>query len=100
MTSITPKRENLPANTEEAITSQMEEAHLILAAAMPALANELVEIGLSPKVKPYVKVPAIAEAYKILQTGVIDRQNREKLESIRLALDQLENGTTREVIDV
>mgnify|MGYP001284159307 CR=1 FL=1 len=50
--------------------------------------------------KPYVKVPAIAEAYKILQTGVIDRQNREKLESIRLALDQLENGTTREVIDV
>tara|TARA_B100001996_G_scaffold285032_1_gene225338 strand:- start:233 stop:385 length:153 start_codon:yes stop_codon:yes gene_type:complete len=45
-------------------------------------------------------VTAIDTAFKILQQGITDRQNKEEMAKIREALDQLEGGKPPEVIDV
>ena len=49
--------------------------------------------------KGYTAVSAISEAFKILQTGVVDQQQREQLEAIKAQLTALEDGTPN-VIDV
>ena len=36
---------------------------------------------------------AISEAFKILQTGVVDQQQREQIEAIKAQLTALEDGT-------
>ena len=43
---------------------------------------------------------AISEAFKILQTGVVDQQQRETLEQVRTQLEALEEGTEPKVIDI
>ena len=43
---------------------------------------------------------AIDTAFKILQQGIIDRQNKEEMAKIREALDQLEGNRAPDVIDV
>ena len=49
--------------------------------------------------KGYTSVSAISEAFKILQTGVVDQQQREQIETIKAQLTALEDGTPN-VIDV
>ena len=49
--------------------------------------------------KGYTAVSAISEAFKILQTGVVDQQQREQIEAIKAQLTALEDGTPN-VIDV
>ena len=56
-------------------------------------------LGLDERVKGYTAVSAISEAFKILQTVVVDQQQREQIEAIKAQLTALEDGTP-DVIDV
>ena len=49
--------------------------------------------------KGYTAVSAISEAFKILQTGVVDQQQRDQMEAIKAQLTALEDGTP-DVIDI
>ena len=84
---------------QEAIKSNLEQAHTLLADAAPRLAMRLVELGLDPKVKAYAQISAISEAFKVLQQGVIDKEQQDQIRAIEETLDQLE-GVTPSVIDV
>ena len=84
---------------QEAINENIGQAHSKFADAAPRLAERLIELGLDPHVKPYAQIQAIAESFRVLQTGVIDRENREQLNAIRESLEALE-GNGPKVIDV
>ena len=77
----------------------MSEAHSLFSDAAPKLAARLISLGLDERVKPYAQIQAIAESFRILQQGVVDRENKEQLRKIREALEALEGGPT-EIIDV
>ena len=49
--------------------------------------------------KGYTAVSVISEAFKILQTGVVDQQQREQIEAIKAQLNALEDGTS-DIIDI
>ncbi len=87
------------AFVNESINSSLEESLGSLAQATPALANKLITLALDPKIKGYTAVSAISEAFKILQNGIIDRQNKEELKKIREQLERLE-GNPSSFIDV
>ena len=61
--------------------------------AAPKLAERLIKLGLDERTKGYSAVAAIAECFKILQTGVVDQQQREQIEAIKAQLTALEGGT-------
>ena len=84
---------------QEAIRSNLEQAHSLFADAAPRLAERLIALGLDERVKGYTAVSAISEAFKILQQGVVDREHRDQLNAIRSTLEQIEGGTP-DVIDV
>ena len=84
---------------QEAIKSNLEQAHTLLADAAPRLAMRLVELGLDPKVKAYAQISAISEAFKVLQQGVIDKEQADQIKAIRSTLEQIEGGTP-DVIDI
>ena len=69
----------------------------MFADAAPRLAERLIALGLDPKVKVYTAVSAISDAFKILQTGVVDQQQREQIEAIKAQLTALEDGQTIDV---
>ena len=84
---------------EEAIHSNLVQAHTLFADAEPRLAERLIALGLDERVKGYTAVSAISEAFKIIQQGVVDSEHREKLNAIRSTLEQIDGGSP-EVIDV
>ena len=94
------KHPDFEAFLSEAIKENLAEAHTLFSDAAPKLAARLIQLGLDPKVKPYAQIQAISESFRILQQGVIERENREQLKKIRTALEALEGGATHEVIDV
>ena len=59
----------------------------------------LVELGLDPKVKAYAQISAISEVFKVLQQGVIDKEQADQIKAIRSTLEQIEGGTP-DVIDI
>ena len=82
-----------------AINSSLEESLGQLAQATPALANRLIKIALDEKTRGYTCVSAIQTAFSILQSGVIDRENKSEIKKIRRALEQLE-GEPSEIVDI
>ena len=78
---------------QEAISSNLEQAHTLFADAAPRLAQRLIQLGLDERVKGYTAVSAISEAFKILQQGVVDVEHRQQLNAIRSTLEQIEGGT-------
>ena len=46
--------------------------------AAPKLAERFIKLGLDERVKGYKAVSAISEAFKILQTGVVDSSNESR----------------------
>ena len=74
---------------QEAIKSNLEQAHTLLADAAPCLAMQLVELGLDPKVKAYAQISAISEAFKVLQQGVIDKEQQDQIRAIKETLDSV-----------
>tara|TARA_E500000331_G_scaffold226609_1_gene216937 strand:+ start:514 stop:972 length:459 start_codon:yes stop_codon:yes gene_type:complete len=85
---------------QEAINMNLSESHQKFSDSAPALAQELIDIALDKKTRAYAKVTAIDTAFKILQQGITDRENRKEMAKIREALDALEGGKAPEVIDV
>ena len=67
--------------------------------ASPALAERLVSIGLDPKVKGYTAVSAIQTAFSILQSGVVDRENKQELKKLRELMERME-GEPSGIIDI
>ena len=82
-----------------AINSSLEESLGSLAQATPALANRLIKIALDEKTRGYTCVSAIQTAFSILQSGVIDRENKSEIKKIRRALEQLE-GEPSDIVDI
>ena len=80
-----------------AINSSLEESLGSLAQATPALANRLIKLALDEKIKGYTAVSAISEAFKILQSGIIDRENKSELKKLREAMERIENNSTNYV---
>ena len=62
-----------------AINSSLEESLGTLAQSTPALATRLIEIALDSTTRGYTCVSAIQTAFSILQSGVIDRENKSEL---------------------
>ena len=56
-------------------------------------------MAMDRSVKPYSRIAAISEAFKIVNTNVLEAEQRKQLQAIRLLLDNLEDGGTP-VIDV
>jgi len=83
----------------EQIRGNLQHAQTLFAEAAPKLAERLINLGLDERTKGYSAVAAIAECFKILQTGVVDQQQREQLEAIKAQLTALEDGAP-DVIDV
>ena len=50
-------------------------------------------------VKPYSRIAAISEAFKIVNNNVLEAEQRKQLQAIRAHLDNLEDGGSQ-VIDV
>ena len=81
----------------EQIRGNLQQAQTLFAEAAPKLAERLIKLGLDERVKGYTAVSAISEAFKILQTGVVDQQQREQIEAIKAQLTALEDGQTIDV---
>ena len=94
------KHPDSQAFIDQAISLNLSDSHQTFADAAPKLAQELVDIALDKGTRSYAKVQAIDTAFKILQQGITDRENRKEMEKIREALDLLEGGRPPEVIDV
>ena len=88
------------AYIQEAINLNLSESHTKFADSAPALAQELIDIALDKKTRSYAKVSAIDTAFKILQAGIVDRENRQEMLKIRQALDELEGNRAPDVIDI
>ena len=71
----------------------------MLSNALPRLADELVTLALDKNVKPYSRIAAIKEAFGIVNTNVLEAEQRRQLQAIRAHLDSLEDGGSR-TIDV
>ena len=82
-----------------AINSSLEESLGQLAQATPALANRLIKIALDDKTRGYTSVSAIQTAFSILQSGVIDRENKSELKKLREVVERMEGEPTG-IIDI
>ena len=71
----------------------------VIAYSAPSLAKKLVEIGLSDRTRGYTAVSAIQSALGFLQSGIIDRENKQEIKKIRKALEQLE-GEPSGIVDI
>ena len=83
----------------EAINSSLEEAHGTLSKATPLLAERLISLALDPKVRGYTAVQAISESFKIIQSGVIDRENKIEMKKLRESMESIE-GEPSGIIDI
>ena len=97
-----PKRRELEPweqNLVSAIKEQHRFGYSVLTNALPRLADELVTMALDKSVKPYSRIAAISEVFKIVNTNVLEAEQRKQLQAIRQLLDNLEDGRSQ-VIDV
>ena len=84
---------------ETVVRENISTANNVLSNALPRLADELVTMALDKTVKPYSRIAAISEAFKIVNTNVLEAEQRKQLQAIRAHLDSLEDGSAQ-VIDV
>ena len=81
------------------VRENINTANSVLTNALPRLADELVTMAMDKSVKPYSRIAAISEAFKIVNTNVLEAEQRKKLQAIRAHLERLEDGGAQ-VIDV
>ena len=81
------------------VRENINTANNVLTNALPRLADELVMMAMDRSVKPYSRIAAISEAFKIVNTNVLEAEQRKQLQAIRAHLDRLEDGGSQ-VIDV
>ena len=82
---------------ELVVRENLNVANNLLTSAAPRLAQELIEIALDRGVKPYSRINAISEAFKVLQVGVIEAETRKQLAEVRSALQAVEDGKAVDV---
>jgi hypothetical protein len=75
------------------IREQLSVANSTLVAATPRLAQELIEIALDHKNKAYSRIQAIQQVFAIVQSSVIEGEQRRQLLEIRRQLQALEDGS-------
>ena len=85
---------------ERVVRENLNTANNVLANSAPRLAQELVEIALDRKNKAYARTAAIGECFRIMNTNLIEQQQRKQMAQIREHLAALEDGTGPDVIDV
>ena len=85
---------------ERVVREHLNTPNNVLANAAPRLAEELVEIALDRKNKAYARTAAIGECFRIMNTNLIEQQQRKQMAQIREHLAALEEGTDPDVIDV
>ena len=81
------------------VRKNINTANNMLTNTLPRLADELVTMAMAKSVKPYSRIAAISEAFKIVNTNVLEAEQRRQLQAIRQLLDNLEDGGSP-VIDV
>ena len=81
------------------VRKNINTANNVLTNTLPWLADELVTMAMDKSVKPYSRIAAISEAFKIVNTNVLEAEQRKQLQAIRAHLDSLEDGGSQ-VIDV
>ena len=79
------------------VRKNINTANNVLTNTLPWLADELVTMAMDKSVKPYRRIAAISEAFKILQTDVVEQQQREQIEAIKAQLTALEDSQTIDV---
>ena len=84
---------------EQVVRENLNVANSVLTNALPRLADELVTMALDKTVKPYSRIQAISEAFKVVNQNVLEAEQRKQLQAIRKHLDNLEEGNAQ-VIDV
>ncbi len=84
---------------ETVVRENINTANNVLTNALPRLADELVAMAMDKSVKAYSRIAAISEAFKIVNTNVLEAEQRRQLQAIRQLLDNLEDGGSQ-VIDV
>ena len=84
---------------DTAMNLNLEESLGTLAQATPALANRLIKIALDDKTRGYTCVSAIQTAFSILQSGIVDRENKSELKKLREVMERLE-GEPSGIIDI
>ena len=84
---------------ETVVRENINTANNVLTNALPRLADELVTMALDKNVKPYSRIAAIKEAFGIVNTNVLEAEQRKQLQAIRAHLDRLEDGGAQ-VIDI
>ena len=85
---------------ERVVRENLNTANNVLANSAPRLAQELVEIALDRKNKAYARTAAIGECFRIMNTNLIEQQQRKQMAQIREHLAALEEGAGPDVIDV
>jgi len=84
---------------EEVVRGNLNSANTLLVNALPRLASELIDLAMDKSAKHYSRVQAISEVFKIVNTNVLEAEQRKQLQAIRAHLDSLEDGGPQ-VIDV
>ena len=84
---------------EQVVRENLNVANSVLTNALPRLADELVTMALDKCVKPYSRIAAISEAFKVVNQNVLETEQRKQLQAFRAHLDNLEDGKAQ-VIDV
>ena len=79
------------------VRKNINTANNVLTNTLPWLADELVTMAMDKSVKPYSRIAAISEVFKIQQTGVVEQQQREQIEAIKAQLAALEDSQTIDV---
>lgn len=80
---------------ETVVRENINTANNVLTNALPRLADELVTMAMDRSVKPYSRIAAISEAFKIVNTNVLEAEQRKQLQAIRAYLDRLEDGRSQ-----
>ena len=75
------------------VRKNINTANNVLTNTLPRLADELVTMAMDKSVKPYSRIAAISEAFKIVNTNVLlEAEQRRQLQAISQLLDNLEDG--------
>ena len=82
------------------VRKNINTANNVLTNTLPWLADELVTMAMDKSAKPYSRIAAISEAFKIVNTNVLVAEQRRQLMAIRQLLDNLEDGGGAQVVDV
>jgi len=76
----------------EMVREKLAGATAKLVDATPRIADELINIALDKRCKPYSRVNAMALVFQTVATHLLEQSQAEQIAAIREQLEQLENG--------